>query len=389
MNDNEDFINKEPIKQMLSELGKHMHLPPETILAYAHGVLSQDGRSKVASHIKDCKECAEVFDFAKKFLKAEQEFDSEDLKSKSAVHLSPRVKSKLELVALLNSKKDELVKETAKLFLPQDSWTYIEAAVVTKRKSEKTSSCDAEEDMHNFPVSTSTGLPEEQLSPEEKCAILVEKIIDFVDFANELIIEQCEGIKDIEHKLAGCVDGAIVVLDALELDKQTMESIEKIFNDIGKSQRSSNLTDSNRCTDSRAQRVKKFPLTIREENFFLGKQRVAAGKNVLPDIKTSTEDSVQIRRGSETLTIDFKIEPHREMSGEYVIFFSNLPPWARPVSFSFNALDLSNKFREYELQTQHRYGKLFITVQSEEEEMAFIDREEVYIGFVISEALRK
>ena len=46
------------------------------ILAYARGVLSQDGCAKIASHITGCKECTDVLTLSKKSLKAEQEFKS-------------------------------------------------------------------------------------------------------------------------------------------------------------------------------------------------------------------------------------------------------------------------------------------------------------------------
>ena len=160
-------------------------------------------------------------------------------------------------------------------------------------------------------------------------------------------------------------------------------------NDIGKSQIVSDLTESNGYTDHRAQPVEKFPLTIREENFFLGKQRTAAGIEISPEVKTTSDGNVQVGCESEKVDVRFRIEVYKPLSGEYVITFQNLPDWAMPVSFSFTALQMDNLLKDYELQSYFRNGQLYVKVQSEEEELAFLNRKEVYIGFIISKVSEK
>jgi len=226
MNDNENFMNKEPFKQILPELGKQMHMPPEMILAYARGVLSQDGRSKVASHIKDCKECTEVFNLANRFLKAEQEYDSEGLESKSAVHLSRRVKSKLELAVLLNSKKDELVEMVSKLLLPRKSWVSIQPAIIVAKNRHKHSARIHHEDEEELPVAAfSSGAGLEGKRDYD----VVIRVIGFVDLVRDLLLERCKTMAEIKSELPVCVDNAIAVIDDVKLCRKSSTEILKVL----------------------------------------------------------------------------------------------------------------------------------------------------------------
>jgi hypothetical protein len=226
MNDNENFMNKEPFKQILPELGKQIHMPPEMILAYARGVLSQDGRSKVASHIKGCNECDDVFNLAKKFLKAEQEFDSNNFESKSAVHLNSRVKSKLELAALLNSKKDELVEMVAKLLLLEDSWISIRPTIIVARNRHEHSARTHKENADELPVaafSSGTGLE------GKRDYDVVIRVIGFVDLVCDLLLERCKTMAEIKSELPVCVDNAIAVLDSVKLSEKSSIEILKVL----------------------------------------------------------------------------------------------------------------------------------------------------------------
>jgi len=228
MNDIEKLMNKEPVKQALSKLGTQMHMSPEMILAYARGVLSKDGRSKVASHIEDCKECTEVFNLANRLLKAEQEFDSEDLESKSAVHLSPKVISKLELAALLNSKKDELAEMVAKLLLPENSWGSIRPTIIVVRNQHKHSARTHREDVNELPVaafSSGTGLERKQ----DFEAVM--KVMNFVDLVHDLLLEHCGDVTDIKSELPKCVNNASALLHGIKLNKKANSEILKALSE--------------------------------------------------------------------------------------------------------------------------------------------------------------
>ena len=64
-NDN-DIDKTRPLEQLLSELKDDIHLSFDSILAYAKDELSQESKTKVASHIMGCQKCRQALDIAKK-----------------------------------------------------------------------------------------------------------------------------------------------------------------------------------------------------------------------------------------------------------------------------------------------------------------------------------
>jgi hypothetical protein len=228
MKDNEDFMNEEPVKQMLSELGKQMHVSPEMILAYSRGVLSRDGRSKVDLHMKDCQECAEAFDLAKKFLTAEQEFDFKNIESEVDVQLSPRMKSKLKLMALLRSRKDQLVEVVAKSLLPEDSWFSIRPTVSIARNRHKYSTQIHGENTDELPVAAfSSGVGEQGKRDYE----VVMKVMEFIDVIHDLLLERCKTQEVIQSELPACMNDALVMFDDLKLDEEAKNEISKVLSE--------------------------------------------------------------------------------------------------------------------------------------------------------------
>lgn len=116
------------------------------------------------------------------------------------------------------------------------------------------------------------------------------------------------------------------------------------------------------------------------------KQRIAAGAEAVPVAKTCSDGTVLIERGRERIEVGFHVTLRKETAEEYQITFHNLPNWAAPISFSFVGPDNSGTMKEYELRSEFREGWLYFKVENEEQEDAFLDKEEVYIGFIISEA---
>lgn len=227
MNDIEDITNKESVRQMLSKLSNQMHPSPEMILAYARGILSQDGRAKIELHIKDCKECAEIFNIAKKSLQA-KDFGSQDVKSKSIVPISPEVAAKLKLVTMLNSKKDELVEKVAKLLLPKDSWVSIKPTIVIARSRHKYPAQVHKDNIDELPVAAfSSGVGEEGKRDYE----VVMKAIEFIDLTHDLLLERCKIQEDIQSELPACMNDAIVMFDDLKLNEEAKNEILKVLSE--------------------------------------------------------------------------------------------------------------------------------------------------------------
>jgi len=226
MNNIEDTTNNEPIKQMLSKLSNQTHPSPEMVLAYARGALSQDGLTKITLHIKDCKECAEILTIAKESLRAEEDLGSQEAKSKSVVPISPQVAAKLKLVAMLNSKKDELVEKMAKLLLPKESWFSIRPTIVIAKSRHKYSTRLHEEKRDELPIAAfSSGVGEEGRRDYE----VVMKVMKFIDLVHELLLERCKTMADIKSELPAGVDDVITMFDDIKLDEEAKSEILKVL----------------------------------------------------------------------------------------------------------------------------------------------------------------
>lgn len=136
----------------------------------------------------------------------------------------------------------------------------------------------------------------------------------------------------------------------------------------------------------------KFIVDLRESNFILGKQKIAAGIEVAPEAKTCSDGTVIIERGVKKVKVNFHIvlqeKSTQRKRPEYVITFHNLPVWATPVAFSFVGLDYHGNIKEYVLPSELRKGRLCFWVENQEQEELFIDRTKTYIFFDISYSLR-
>ncbi|MCK4783100.1 MAG: hypothetical protein KAV87_05065 [Desulfobacteraceae bacterium] len=132
-------------------------------------------------------------------------------------------------------------------------------------------------------------------------------------------------------------------------------------------------------------KVVRFPIKLKEPDFFLGKQRIAAQTQVAPVAKTCSDGTVIVKRTAEKAEVGFCIELQKGTVEEYAINFHNLPDWAVPVSFSFIVPDEADGEKEYRLRSEFRDDRLYIRVEDRGQEMAFLDRKEAYIEFIISE----
>jgi len=140
-------------------------------------------------------------------------------------------------------------------------------------------------------------------------------------------------------------------------------------------------------TKSYQGRIKKFPVKLEEQDFILGRLRIAAdGDNGNVNTgKTYSSGTVFVERGDEIAEVKFYISMQEAEEGEYSIRFNNLPAWAVPFSFSFVVADETDIEKEYMLESECREDALYIKVENPEQEIAFLDRKETFIGFIIDE----
>jgi len=128
----------------------------------------------------------------------------------------------------------------------------------------------------------------------------------------------------------------------------------------------------------------KFPIKLVEKDFFLGRLKIPAGDGPVSMAKTSSEGSVLIERGPEKVQVGFRIALEKKPAEGFAITFRGLPTWAEPVSFSFVTPERKGALKEYRLPLCIRGGKFYVNVQNQEEEMAFLDRKQAYIEFVVN-----
>jgi hypothetical protein len=131
--------------------------------------------------------------------------------------------------------------------------------------------------------------------------------------------------------------------------------------------------------------IVKFPIVLADRNFFLGRIRIAAGTEAEQLAATCSDGSVVLERGSERMTVNFRIALLEQATAEYAIAWHNLPNWAIPASFSFTGPDKQRTIREFDLPAEFREGRLCVRVENGEQELAFLDRVEACIGFIVSE----
>lgn len=190
-----------------------------------------------------------------------------------------------------------------------------------------------------------------------------------------LLIETCETQESTGGRIRDVIGAAIRISIPPTPDGLNAEIISKVRAICGSS----------------VGEVVRFPIELKEPDFFLGKQRIAAGTEDVPAAKTSSDGTVLVERGEEKVEVSFdialqgKAAAEKKAAPKYTITFHNLPCWATPVSFSFAGPDDFGNVKEHKLPSEFREGQLYFTVENEEQEIAFLDRAKIYIGFIISE----
>jgi hypothetical protein len=191
---------------MCPKLGDHMHLSTDLIVADLLGELSPESHSKVASHIELCRECAEVCEFAKKALTSKSELDEQPTKFSSPQPLDVKTRSRIEFFAMLNAKRDQLINMILKLLFPEAS----ELVTTSER--------------HFLPQLGDDSKPSTKPKDHDR-ADAVREIVDFTLFLQDLIMERCSDVAQMEQELPKCIDDAMGVLDIAKGDKQARRKV--------------------------------------------------------------------------------------------------------------------------------------------------------------------
>lgn len=214
MNKADDFFDDQAVKQALAALKDTAHLSSEMIVAYASGILSPDGVSKVRSHLAVCNECSEILGIAKMALSREKVSEVQESACKPSA-VPPKVAAKVELVCFVNSKRDEITVRVARLFLAEEMWPSIRPVLAVVRKWQPDCDEDRKQEGKELSVAAFTA----GTSPRAKENIdNILKTVDFVDIVCQLLIERSENTRDLGRELPRCVDEAMETLCRLSTD---------------------------------------------------------------------------------------------------------------------------------------------------------------------------
>ena len=183
------------------ELGGHIHLSTDLILADLLDELSRETHSKVVSHIESCHECAEVRELAKKALISKPESDEGAIESGSPRPLDVKIRSRVEFFAMLNTRRAQIINMMLKLLVPQ-----ARRLVTTDERH-----------FLSLPTvdSKSSSQPEDNGDTDA-----VQEIVDFVVYLLDLIMERFSDAEQMQQGLPACIDDAIEMLDMAKYDAQ-------------------------------------------------------------------------------------------------------------------------------------------------------------------------
>ena len=225
---NDNNIDKtRPLEQLLSELKDDIHLSFDSIAAYANDELSQESKTKIASHIMGCQKCRQDLDIAKKSIEAEKELNTPD-RSTPAAPMSANLKAKAILVARINSKRDEITEKIAKKMLPERCWGRISFSITNIREDMAKEGLVEYETTDQLSELAIAAFASGATASDENVYEIIEQVVCFTDGLCDLLIKKCSGLGDLEKQLSLCCKERLEQLGVIKFDKDTLSIIQGI-----------------------------------------------------------------------------------------------------------------------------------------------------------------
>jgi len=227
MSEPNNFMDKESVKQSLAALRDKVHLSSEMIVAYASHVLSPEGQSKVEAHLAACNDCNELLIIAKDSLADERNPKLDELEAE-VPPISVKLEAKMQLVCLVNSKKDDLTEQVARLLLPEDMQFAIRLAIDAMRDSEKSRPKERNVRSGGLRAAAFASGNDEDV---KETMIIVGRVLDFVDSLCDNLIRHCVNQKCIVMELEPAISTSIDLL-ALEKQSPLFTRLKDLLNDV-------------------------------------------------------------------------------------------------------------------------------------------------------------
>lgn len=226
---NDNNIDKtRPLEQLLSELKDDIHLSFDSIAAYAKDELSQESKTKIASHIMGCQKCRQALGIAKKSIEAEKELNTPD-RSTPATPMSANLKAKAILVARINSKRDEITEKIAKKMLPERCWGRISFSITNIREDM------AKEDQVEYETSDQpselaiAAFASGAAVSDENIYEIIEQVVCFADRLCDLLIKTCDNLNDLKRQTPICIDKLTEHFGNIKFDNETLDVIQEVI----------------------------------------------------------------------------------------------------------------------------------------------------------------
>ena len=175
MSSHEDIVNAPVVKRALSELGAEMHFSSETLVSYVFQELSDNARSKVASHLKVCRACSDIAKVVQNAISTETESKKLSGELEQPLSLPPKLQRKARLVAVLSAKTEVIIEDIAKLLLDEEYWPLIRPILKVMETQDRVFQGAVPSEATELPVAAFTSSPD----PDEARSIeIVVRIAD-------------------------------------------------------------------------------------------------------------------------------------------------------------------------------------------------------------------
>jgi len=221
MDENQDYMNNDSVKKVFSELAEKMHFSHEMILSWAQGRLSEEGAQKVSKHVKECKQCSEIYNIIRN-----SESQAIDDTEESVPPMSGELKAKLDFVSRLNAQKDEITEKIAMLFLDRQAWPAIKPAILVIRKWDNSAVSGIPQQDNKLSVAAFAG---QSSAGKRKDYEQILNVVSFTDTVSTLLAEKCENVDDLKSELAECIMQAEDCNTKLQLTDEMRRRIEELF----------------------------------------------------------------------------------------------------------------------------------------------------------------
>jgi hypothetical protein len=200
MHNNQD--NDKSVEELLNKIKDRVHLSFPMISAYAEEMLSEEGMSKAGEHIMQCRQCRQVYEDIKKEI---EETEKPGFSEQDAIvpEMSDKLRAKVNFVAEINPKRDEIAEKVAQKLIPQEFWPRI-AFIISSLRSETDESAGESEAQTSGPDYSIAAFDSGEDAEYDNVYDTVKQAVSVVDMFLDLLLDKCDCHEDIQDCCVSC-----------------------------------------------------------------------------------------------------------------------------------------------------------------------------------------